>query len=108
MTRPVTESNGLPTSAAALDDPRVLRAAEEYAELLRAGRRPDRAAFLARYADIADALARCLGGRVEPIGDDFAGSSLTVPVGADEVPGLTEALAARGSDGVPEQAEVTA
>jgi dipeptidyl aminopeptidase/acylaminoacyl peptidase len=38
-------------------------------------------------------LARCLGGRYEPIGGDFAGSSLTVPVGAEEVPGVGEALA---------------
>jgi len=37
-------------------------------------------------------LAECLGGRYEPIGDDFEGSSITVPVGAEEVPGLTEAL----------------
>ncbi len=37
-------------------------------------------------------LAEHLGGRYEPIGDDFEGSSLTVPVGAEEVPGLAEAL----------------
>ncbi len=37
-------------------------------------------------------LAECLGGRYEPIGDDFEGSSITVPVGAEEVPGLPEAL----------------
>ena len=37
-------------------------------------------------------LYECLGGRYEPIGDDFEGSSITVPVGAEEVPGLTEAL----------------
>ncbi|MFC1848013.1 alpha/beta fold hydrolase [Chloroflexota bacterium] len=37
-------------------------------------------------------LSECLGGRYEPIGDDFEGSSITVPVGAGEVPGLTEAL----------------
>jgi serine/threonine protein kinase/tetratricopeptide (TPR) repeat protein len=52
----------LPASASDLDDPRVLRAVEEYAELLRGGERPDRAAFVARYPDIADALARCLDG----------------------------------------------
>jgi dipeptidyl aminopeptidase/acylaminoacyl peptidase len=40
-------------------------------------------------------LATCLGGRFEPIGDDLEGSSLTVPVGAHDVPGLAEALAAR-------------
>jgi len=45
------------------------------------------------FAALAEAfLARCLGGRVEPIGDDLSGSSLTVPVGAEEVPGLVEAL----------------
>ena len=45
------------------------------------------------FSAIAEAfLARCLGGRVEPIGDDFQRSSLTVPAGADEVPGLPEAL----------------
>src|SRR3546814_15204022 len=37
-------------------------------------------------------LATCLGGRAEPIGDDFAGSSATVPVGADAVPGLVEVM----------------
>ena len=38
-------------------------------------------------------LARHLGGRYEPIGDDFDGSSISVRTGADQVPGLTEALA---------------
>lgn len=38
-------------------------------------------------------LARCLqGSRYEPIGDDFKGSSITAPVGANEIPGLVEAL----------------
>jgi hypothetical protein len=37
-------------------------------------------------------LAEHLGGRYEPVGDDFAGSSVTVPEGADGVPGLAEAL----------------
>jgi dipeptidyl aminopeptidase/acylaminoacyl peptidase len=37
-------------------------------------------------------LAQCLGGRAEPIGGDFAGSSIEVPAGADGVPGLSEAL----------------
>jgi dipeptidyl aminopeptidase/acylaminoacyl peptidase len=40
-------------------------------------------------------LARCLGGRQEPIGSDFAGSSLKVLEGADYVPGLKEANAGR-------------
>lgn len=37
-------------------------------------------------------LAEHLGGRYEPIGDDFAGSSITVPTGAADVPGLEEAV----------------
>ncbi|HET6397175.1 MAG TPA: S9 family peptidase [Pseudoxanthomonas sp.] len=37
-------------------------------------------------------LGQCLGGRVQPIGEDLAGSSITVPTGADGVPGLAEAL----------------
>jgi len=48
------------------------------------------------FSAIAEAfLARCLGGRYQPVGDDFAGSSLTAPVGAEQVPGLQEALAHR-------------
>lgn len=39
-------------------------------------------------------LGNCLGGRVEPIGDDFNGSSITVPNGAGLLPGLSEALSA--------------
>lgn len=38
-------------------------------------------------------LAEHLGGRAEPVGDDLAGSSLTVPTGAAGVAGLTTALA---------------
>jgi len=37
-------------------------------------------------------LAQCLGGSYEPIGDDFAGSSVTVPEGAQHIYGLSEAL----------------
>ncbi len=40
-------------------------------------------------------LARCLGGRAEPIGDDFRGASLQVLAGAEEAPGLAEAMAGR-------------
>ena len=39
--------------------------------------------------------SKCLGGRVEPIGNDFAGSTITVPVGAELLPGLVEALSAK-------------
>ena len=37
-------------------------------------------------------LSQCLGGRAEPIGNDFTGSSISVPAGAAGVPGLAEAL----------------
>ena len=39
-------------------------------------------------------LAEQLGGRFQPVGDDFKGSTITVPTGADHVPGLEQALAA--------------
>ena len=38
---------------------------------------------------------KCLGGRAEPIGADFEGSTITVPVGAELLPGLTDALNAK-------------
>ena len=47
---------------------------------------------LSFYAVTEAFLAKCLGGRHEPVGDDFAGSSITVPVGAEHVPGLLEAV----------------
>jgi dipeptidyl aminopeptidase/acylaminoacyl peptidase len=54
-------------------------------------RPPNRLSF---QAVIESFLAPILGGRAEPIGDDLAGSTITVPVGADRVPGLPEALTA--------------
>ncbi len=44
------------------------------------------------YAVAEQFLARILGGRSEPIGDDLRGSSLTVPEGAEAIPGLPAAL----------------
>jgi dipeptidyl aminopeptidase/acylaminoacyl peptidase len=38
-------------------------------------------------------LAKHLGGRYEPIGRDFEGSTISVPQGAADVPGLAEAVA---------------
>jgi dipeptidyl aminopeptidase/acylaminoacyl peptidase len=38
-------------------------------------------------------LAEELGGRFEPVGNDFKGATITVPVGAEHVPGLPKALA---------------
>jgi len=37
-------------------------------------------------------LARHLGGRFQEIGDDFQGSTISVPQGAEQIPGVTEAL----------------
>ncbi|HTU89418.1 MAG TPA: protein kinase, partial [Gemmataceae bacterium] len=44
------------------EDPRVLQAVEEYLAAQRVGREPDRQTFLARYPEIAPALADCLDG----------------------------------------------
>jgi len=38
-------------------------------------------------------LSQCIGGRFEPIGNDFKGSSIQVLDGADHVPGLKQAMA---------------
>jgi dipeptidyl aminopeptidase/acylaminoacyl peptidase len=42
-------------------------------------------------------LAEHLGGRVQPIGHDFKGSTIAVPSGADQIPDLTSALASMKS-----------
>jgi len=47
---------------------------------------------LSFYAIAEAFLAEHLGGRYEPIGDDFKGASLAVPIGATQVRGLSEAL----------------
>jgi dipeptidyl aminopeptidase/acylaminoacyl peptidase len=44
------------------------------------------------YAIAEGFLSQCLGGRYEPIGDDFKGATLKVLEGAANVPGLTDAL----------------
>jgi dipeptidyl aminopeptidase/acylaminoacyl peptidase len=44
------------------------------------------------YAVAEAFLAQHLGGKYQAIGDDFKGSTIQVPNGADQVPGLTEAL----------------
>jgi len=44
------------------------------------------------YAVAEGFLSKCLGGRAEPIGNDFAGSSLKVNAGADYIEGLPAAL----------------
>jgi hypothetical protein len=47
---------------------------------------------LAFYAITEAFLARNLGGRYEAIGDAFDGSSVKVPAGAADVPGLADKL----------------
>src|SRR5207249_928136 len=49
-------------SASGLDDPRVVRAVQEYLAQAEAGGKPSRSEFVARYADIAEPLGRCLAG----------------------------------------------
>ena len=44
------------------------------------------------YAIAEGFLAQCLGGRYEPVGNDFKGSNVKVLEGAQHVPGLAEAL----------------
>jgi dipeptidyl aminopeptidase/acylaminoacyl peptidase len=44
------------------------------------------------YAIAEGFLSQCLGGRYEPIGNDFKGANLKVLEGANHVPGLTDAL----------------
>ena len=47
------------------------------------------------YYGVSEAfLSKCLGGKFEPINADFKGSSIAVPVGREQVPGLNEALGA--------------
>jgi hypothetical protein len=47
---------------------------------------------LAFFAVAEIFLAQHLGGVYQPIGKDFQGASLSVPDGASEIPGLSEAL----------------
>ena len=60
----------------ALDDPRVLRAVQEYQAVLETGRRPNRQEFLARHAEIAGPLEV---GQVKPWR-----TVLSVPLEAEE------------------------
>jgi serine/threonine protein kinase/Flp pilus assembly protein TadD len=49
-------------SADAADEGPLTQALEEYRALLEAGRKPERAAFLARHPEVAEALSECLAG----------------------------------------------
>src|SRR5262245_16003250 len=52
------------------DNPRVIQALEAYLAEMEAERKPDREAFLARHADLAEVLAKALDGLefVEKVG----------------------------------------
>jgi dipeptidyl aminopeptidase/acylaminoacyl peptidase len=50
---------------------------------------------LSFYAVAEAFLSKCLGGRFEPVGDDFQGASVSVPAGVEHVPGLKQALESR-------------
>jgi serine/threonine protein kinase len=70
------------------DDPRLARALEEYRALLEAGEKPDRAAFLARHAEIAGALSECLAGLefVHEAAPHLSGPGLTDAEGPPVLP----------------------
>ena len=44
---------------------------------------------IAFSAVVEEFLGGCLGGAVEPLGDDFEGSSITIPAGASLLPGIS-------------------
>ena len=52
--------------------------------------RPDEPHFVLRHRGRLP--GQCLGGRYEPIGNDFKGANLKVLEGAQYVPGLEDAL----------------
>ena len=54
-------------------------------------RPPNRMSFNAVTEEF---LGKCLGGRVEPVGKDFEGSTIQVPAGAELLPGTKAALPA--------------
>jgi dipeptidyl aminopeptidase/acylaminoacyl peptidase len=55
---------------------------------------------IAFYAITEQFLGKCLGGRAEPYGKAFAGSSITSPYGAEFAPGLQAALADHSPSGI--------
>jgi dipeptidyl aminopeptidase/acylaminoacyl peptidase len=63
--------------------------------------RPDNR--LAFYAVSEAFLAKFLGGAYQPIGSDLDGSTITVPVGADDVPGLAKALKSHHPPEAPQE-----
>jgi eukaryotic-like serine/threonine-protein kinase len=71
-------------SATGAGDPRVVRALEEYAAAVEAGRRPNRQEFEARYPEIAAELAACLEGLefIEAAAPQLAHPAVSRPPGS--------------------------
>src|SRR3954452_11277099 len=91
-----TRRNGVVPEQSAVDDPRVIAALEEYTAALEAGKAPDRAAFLARHAGVAAALAGCLSGlefvhELAPLADRTGAGGGAIPA-AGEGAALGECL----------------
>jgi serine/threonine protein kinase len=73
--------SGPDQSKPGLDDPRVVAALDEYLAALEAGNKPNRQAFLRRHAEVAEALAECLGG-MEALHEASASGTGPQPLGA--------------------------
>ncbi len=52
--------NGTTEAEPSFDDPRLVRAVQEYLDAMEAGQRPSREEFLARYPEFAESLEECL------------------------------------------------
>jgi serine/threonine protein kinase len=77
------------------DDPRVVRALEDYMEALNAGRIMSRGEFLAQHSEIADSLRECLSG-LEFIHAASAQLSGSQPVSTMPQPNLAPPIARLG------------
>jgi serine/threonine protein kinase len=87
--------------APALDDPRVVEALEEYLAAAEAGQPPSRQAFLARHAEIAEALAECLDGL-----DALQLGTRNAERGTEESSGFTLSQSATRNPGPAAQADL--
>ena len=56
---------------------------------------------LAFYAVAEEFLAQHLGGSNQPVGDDFKGSSVTVPTGSEFLPGVAKSLSSQPAAAAP-------
>lgn len=82
---------GDPLDADLLDDPRVWELVTQFQEELKAGRRPDRMAYVNRYPELAAAVAECLDGlQMLHAGLSSAGSAPRKP-GPSQTPDVAAA-----------------